>query len=350
VTGAEILHHHAFQALAIFIAVAVLALAADRYFLAIAHRLTRKTETEIDDVIIEALHRPLSLLLVLLGLHLAVARLDIPAEAGWYARAAVFVMSVMVGVSAVSRFLKAFLKWYAEDIARRTHDEVDHKFLPLLYRIGRIFLVVTGAILVLHRFHFDVSSLVVSLGVGSLAIGLAAQDTIANVIAGFLIMLDKPFRIGDRVELTGGAVGDVVDIGLRSTRVQNFDGNILIVPNRQLVNERLVNYGYPSAARTMRLDISAAYGSPVGKVKAVLMECARAVPQRDSLKEPSVALREFTESSMNFTVTAWLKDYRNWLDAVDFFHTMVERRFREEGIEMPFPQRVVHVKQDQKPT
>ncbi|UCF80898.1 MAG: mechanosensitive ion channel [Acidobacteriota bacterium] len=306
-------------------------------------RLARKTKSELDDAILAVMHRPVMLIVVLLVVRAAVLRLGdrIHPVAVQYLEGGIYVIGVVVGVMLAHGLLRAVLDWYAAELARRTQSKVDDKFLPLLYKIGRIFVALTGAMVVLQHFHFNIASLVVSLGVGSLAVGLAAQDTIANIIAGFLIMLDKPFRIGDRIEFSDGTVGDVVDIGLRSTKIKNFDHNVIIVPNKDLVNERLVNYGYPDFVQTVRLRVGVAYGSDVAKVKRLLLECARQVESIDKEDEPVVRFIEFGDSSLNFLLLGKVRNYRDRFAAVDALHTLVDKRFAEEGIEIPFPHRTV---------
>lgn len=314
-------------------------------------RITSRTASTLDDRLLESARGPMTAIVVLLGIRAALLSLQpdyLHAVTAQYLHGGLYVAGVVVGVAFVNTVLRIFAEWYAEEMARRTQSQVDDKFIPLLYKISRIFVVLTGVVVVLRHFAFDITTLVVSMGVGSLAIGLAAQDTIANIIAGFLIMIDKPFRIGDRVEFTDGTLGDVVDIGLRSTRIQNLDSNIVIVPNRDLVNQRLVNYGYPNMRLTVRVNVGVAYGSDVEKVKRVLEECAAAVDVLDKSQPAIVAFMKFGESSLDFLVIAWVSSYRDRLAALDALHTLIERRFREEGIAIPFPQRDVHLRQVEK--
>jgi small-conductance mechanosensitive channel len=135
--------------------------------------------------------------------------------------------------------------------AERKHVERD--FLPLASKVlgSAVFLVLVIA--VAKRFGKDLSSLVAALGVGSLAIGLAAQQTLGNMIAGFVLLVDRPFRPGDRVRLASGEVGEVREVGVRSTRVQLSDGNLLIVPNAELVSARVVNLRAVSLAGELKL-------------------------------------------------------------------------------------------------
>ena len=115
-----------------------------------------------------------------------------------------------------------YLNGTSESLPKRLIRAVEKDFLPLIEKISTIFIFLIGIIVVLKHFNYDVLSLVTALGIGSLAIGLAAKDTLANMISGFTIMVDRPFRVGDRIQLSSGEVGDVLEIGLRSTKIKDI--------------------------------------------------------------------------------------------------------------------------------
>ena len=138
--------------------------------------------------------------------------------------------------------------------------------------MGKVFIALVAVTVLLQHFGVNVASLVVSLGVGSLAIGLAAQDTLANMFGGFTLMLDRPFRVGDRIQLATGEVGDVEAIGMRATRIRTTDEMLLVVPNSALVKDRVVNYNLPSRALTTNVEVDVAYGSPLDAARSLLAE------------------------------------------------------------------------------
>jgi MscS family membrane protein len=138
----------------------------------------------------------------------------------------------------------ALFNWYATNIAAKTKSELDDKFIPLFKRTAVAVIWVIGIIMVLSRLGININALVATLGVGSLAIALAAQDTIANIIAGFLIMIDRPFCIGDCIRLPSGEKVKVLDIGIRRTKFVSEEKAIIIVPNLDLSKSKIVNYTY----------------------------------------------------------------------------------------------------------
>lgn len=155
-----------------------------------------------------------------------------------------FALAVILASYLAHMVITAFLKWYSVNFAQKTKSRIDDEFMPLFKKIIVIILWVIALIIILSRFGVNITALVATLGVGSLAIALAAQDTISNIIAGFLIMIDRPFRIGDRIKIPTGEVVTVLNIGVRRSRFKAEDGSIVIVPNLDLSKSKIVNYTY----------------------------------------------------------------------------------------------------------
>jgi len=144
----------------------------------------------------------------------------------------------------VFRVVVALFSWYVVNIAAKTKTDVDDKFIPLFTRIAVTIIWAIGIITLLSRLGVNISALVATLGVSSLAIALAAQDTIANIIAGFLIMIDRPFSVGDNIKLPSGEKVKVLDIGIRRSKFISEDKAIIIIPNLELSKSKIVNYTY----------------------------------------------------------------------------------------------------------
>lgn len=162
-----------------------------------------------------------------------------------YLTRAFFALLAVTGAAALQRFVSAALRWYALNVATKTKTKFDDEFLPLLRKIANIAIWVIAFLTILTNFGVNVTVIIATLGVTSLAIALAAQDTIANIIAGFLIMLDRPFRIGDEIKLPSGERVRTLDIGVRRSRFVNLDdGSIVIVPNLDLSKSKVTNYTY----------------------------------------------------------------------------------------------------------
>lgn len=156
----------------------------------------------------------------------------------------VFTLFTAISAFLIQRLSSAFIEWYGTNIAEKTTTCLDDEFLPLIEKLTNLLIWVIAILIVLSRFGINTNGLIAALGVGSLAIALAAQDTISNIIAGFLIMVDRPYRIGDTIKLPSGEKVKVLNIGLRRSRFLAEDGAIIIVPNLELSKSKIVNYTY----------------------------------------------------------------------------------------------------------
>ena len=156
---------------------------------------------------------------------------------------AVVVITVTVLVNAL---INAALDWYLHELAGRTDGTWDRELMPMIKKGVSAVVGFFALSIVLELFGISVSALIATAGVASAAIALASQDTLSNMLGGLAILIDRPFRVGDWIELTDGKVGVVVEIGLRTTRIRQFDGTALVVPNKDMANTRVINYALPS--------------------------------------------------------------------------------------------------------
>jgi small-conductance mechanosensitive channel len=276
-----------------------------------------------------------------MGAAVAMAPLPLPRKLDvWLARG-LFAASVTAATVTFVRAWRLAVFWWSRDPKDGQETEWAREFGPLLVKLGGVLITLVGLITILENVGVDVNSLVVSLGVGSLAVGLAAQDTLANMFAGFTLMLDRPFHIGERIQLASGEVGDVVAIGIRVTRVKTLDETLLIVPNSVLTKEKVLNLSRPTRALTTRVELGVAYGSDFELVKRILRESAQASARIDPEREPVVVLQRFGDFSLSYQVVFWVKDYAEQGLCRSEVQEEIYRRLGEAGIEIPVPLRRV---------
>jgi len=154
------------------------------------------------------------------------------------------VVFILAAAFLLQRISTASYEWYKVNVAQKTRTRLDDEFIPLLRRATHTLIWVIALIIVLSKLGININALIATLGVSSLAIALAAKDTIANIIAGFLIMIDRPLRIGDKIKLPSGEKVEVLDIGIRRSKFLAEDGAIIIVPNLDLSKSKIVNFTY----------------------------------------------------------------------------------------------------------
>ena len=256
---------------------------------------------------------------------------------------------LLLSFSIILFFWKAFfsiITWFEKDIASKSTTHLDEKIVPTARKILKIIFIAFIAMFLSDHYNWPLSKLWAAAGIGSLAIALAAKDTFANIISGIIILIDRPFLIGDRIELADGTFGDVVDIGLRSTKILSFDNTIFILPNNELSNQRITNHCYPDYKIKIRHNIGVAYGSDLENVKIIINDILEKHPS--VLNDPTwgIYFMNFGDSSLDLLVIYWVNNYRNKFDITDEINMEIKKRFEEENIEIPFPQRDLHMKKD----
>jgi small-conductance mechanosensitive channel len=306
-----------------------------------ARRVSERTGTPVSREHVKSLGSNALGMMTSWAAHEALLLLDMPQRPARLALRAAFALAVIFAALLARRLVLLSLQWYAGNVSRRTSQPVDPQFLPLTTKITSWILAGAATVVVLQGFGYNISTLIVSLGIGSLAIGLAMQATLANMIAGFTIMLDRPFRIGDRISLSTGEIGEVEEIGLRSTRIVTNDRSMLIVPNTMLVNDRLLNHSYPTHQARLRLSLSIAYGADLERVRRLISEILAA--ESIVLKDPAPAIQfsGFGEWGLKLLVQFSVADYREDTRAVDAVGAAILKRFKEEGINIPPPVRTL---------
>jgi MscS family membrane protein len=305
-------------------------------------RLSARTATDLDDRILDILERPLRRLVIALGLYLAILELPLPAGVAVLVSGVLIVYIVWIGVRVGTRLAIVLLRAYGG----RVEDEVgkeqfEKDYVPLLSKVVGVFFAVIGLVAVLHHFGQNVSSLVAALGIGGIAISLAAKETLGNMFAGFLILVDRPFRPGDRIKLASGELGDVVDVGTRATRVKLIDQNMLIVPNSELVNSRVINYNFPTHSTRGTLEIGVAYGTDVLLAKQLVVEIIKAQPEVLAEPAPFCFLMSFGDSSLNLFAAYVVSQFADFGKVQDRVRVLVYQRFQEAGVKIPFPTRQI---------
>ena len=235
--------------------------------------------------------------------------------------------------------LSRFAMRLVRRLAQRARS--DEALRELLVPLTRFAVLAIGVLMALDQMGFEVRSLIAGLGIAGLAVGLAAQETMANIFAGFTILWDQPYRLGDTVTMAGNQ-GQVSEIGLRSTRIRTFDQREVILPNKEVIQQPIVNH---SRSPAMRIDaaVAVAYGIAVDRVREVLLQAARRdLPVLDT-PEPQVVVTALGESAVTVELRVWVADPLAPTSSRFLLLEVAKRAMEEAGLEIPFPQRVVRV-------
>jgi small-conductance mechanosensitive channel len=309
-------------------------------------RIIKRTKTILDDQILEAVRLPIYLLAVVLALDSALTRLDfIPQDWDALINEGFYVLYFLVGFIFFWRLVTHIFAWLKDEVSYKTESTLDDQLFPFFERVVLILLTTIALITILSHFDINITAMVTTLGIGSLAIALAAQNTLEDTINGFMIMFDRPYRIGDRIELLDlNTWGDVVDIGLRSTRIRTRDNRMVIVPNSQIGKSLVVNYAYPNDQYRLQIHLGIAYGSDIEKARKVMVKTVESVEGVLKDRPVEALFLEFGDSALIFRVRWWLESYVDTRRMFDRVNTSLYQALEAENIELPFPQLEVNLK------
>ena len=311
----------------------------------ILHRLTRKTETRIDDLLVAGLRIPSLFLAVVLSMYIGIRMANLPESWFTYATQGMhlsIIFAITMGLANVSgRLLAYFLK----------QVDLPISVTSLLLAVVKAVIYVIGVLIILNYLGISIAPLITALGVGGLAMALALQDTLSNLFAGIHIMAEQAIRVGDFVRLEGGQEGYVEDISWRTTRIRMLPNNMVIVPNNKLSQSVITNYYLPEEKMVLQVPVNVSYATDPDLVERVLLEEARKalaeVP--GLLAEPAPLVRflpGFGESSLTFSLLCHIRGIGDQNPVLNELNKRIFKRFRQEGIEFPYPTRTVYLRDE----
>jgi len=339
----EVLGDPPVRALVILLAFYVLAKIAEWIFTRVFKRLVKFSRTEYDDRILDILHRPIASTMILIGAAWSVSILQLPDNARFVIYGIIKTLVVLIWGVAAFRIVRVFLEWLSENRGRLR--VVQPHTLPLFDTIGKIVVIGGASYFLLLSWDVNVSAWLASAGILGLAVGFAAQDTLANLFAGLFIMVDAPYKVGDYIVLDSGERGRVMEIGVRSTRLLTRDDIEVTLPNAVMGKAKIMNEsGGPTVKHRLRAKVGVSYNSDIDLVRQVLLQVAAAVDIVCREPEPRVRFREFGDSSLNFELLCWIENPEQRGLALDLLNTAIFKEFRRAGVEIPFPQRDLHIR------
>lgn len=210
--------------------------------------------------------------------------------------------------------------------------------------IKYLFLTI-GFVIILQTAGIDLSSLTILFGALGIGIGFGLQNVINNFVSGLIILFERPIKVGDRIEVAGVA-GDVIDISMRATTIVTNDNISIIVPNSQFISETVINWSHTDRNVRFNYPVGVSYKEDPQIVKKVLLEVALDNPGVLKEPKPDVLFTEYADSAMMFNLRVWTREYINRPGVLKSqLYYEISRRFREEGIEIPFPQSDIHIKE-----
>lgn len=306
--------------------------------------LVRKTETDLDDKIIEQIHSPLVISTVLWGTGIAWLRLPLSDRVHHYGISLLETIAILIWARAGLKVMTLAL--HALSAKAKEKDIVQPRTLPVFDMVGKLLVVGFSVYFCFLVWHIDLTAWLASAGIVGIAVGFAAKDTLANFFSGIFIVADAPYKIGDYIVLDGGMRGRVTSIGIRSTRLLTRDDIEITVPNAVIGASMIVNEaGGPSTAQRVGVTVDAAYGADIDKVHAVLASIPEGVPHLLKKPSPVVRFEAFGASGLTHTLYVWVTDAELRDLVKHILHTKIYKAFAEADLEIPFSKHDIYIKE-----
>jgi small-conductance mechanosensitive channel len=242
------------------------------------------------------------------------------------------------------RFVSRTLSSYAE-----TSESIKTS-KSIMKGLSKVIIIGIGCLVILSTLGISITPIVASLGITSLAVALALQPTLENFFSGVQLVMDKPIRVGDYIELDSGEQGFVEKIGWRSTWIKMLPNNIVVMPNSKLSQSKIINYYYPEKELSVPVDVGVHYNSDLEHVEKVTLEVAKEILKSHKWGvddyDTFVVFHTFDSSSINFTVMLRAEEYFNRFFIKSAFIKALHKRYAEEGITIPYPIRAINTQQE----
>ena len=328
-------------AMGIILGVLILGKIVYRICSTIVRKITSKTKTKLDDIIIDMIEEPMVASIIIVGVWFGLKGLNMSEKAISNLGAIMqFAIVIMIGWL-VSRLLDAIIEEYLVPLTEKSESDMDDQLLPILRKGTRIIIWSMAFIIGLNNAGYDVTTLIAGLGIGGLAFAMAAKDTVANIFGGFTIFTDKPFTINDRVKI-GGYDGSVVEIGVRSTRLKTLEGRIVTIPNSKFADSPVENVSI-EPSRKVILQLGMTYDTtPENMEKALELLSEIASKNEDVNEEPTIYFSGFGDFSMNITFIYYITKGGNISGVQNSVNLAILKQFNEAGIEFAFPTQTLY--------
>lgn len=328
------------RSLVVFGIAAFIGIVAPLFIVRAVRRVLSSAQPEFTDILCRVVRKYVPVGVILIGAQAAI-RLS-PLHPIWIMRAShlIMILFVLAAVLAGSRLAVVWIRSFAGRLAMGK--------TTLIENLARIAIYVLGILLILANLDISITPLLTALGVGSLAVALALQDTLSNLFSGIYIIVSRQIRVGDFIKLdAGGAQGYVADITWRSTTIRDIMNNVIIIPNTKIAQAIVTNFNLPVHKFGVQVHVGVGYGSDLTLVERAAMDVAtdvqRTVAGAAPDATPIVRFASFGDSAILFFVILHVHQFEDQYLVVHEFIKRLTERFRRENIEIPFPQRVVHM-------
>jgi len=302
---------------------------------------TAKTKNRMDDIVVDMVEEPAVFMVVVIGIWFALKSLVLPETVSVIIASAYQVIVALLIGWLLTRLFDALYKEYMIPLAERTENDLDDQLMPILSKGVKMIIWVMAIIIGLNNAGYDVAALIAGLGIGGLAMAMAAKDTVSNIFGGFTIFADQPFRINDRIKIAGYD-GKVIEIGVRSTRLKTLEGRIVTIPNAKFADAPVENVSW-EPSRKVKLDLGLTYDTTPEKMQQAMDTLQQINTDNPNTEEdPTIAFNAFGDFAMNIMFIYYIKKGQPIAATQSEINMEILKRFNQAGLEFAFPTQTLY--------
>lgn len=303
--------------------------------------LAKRTKTKIDDLIIKSISSIVFYAVVVLGFKIGIQHFEFETDV---VSSIVNSLYIVIVVLLVIRIITNFSKHWLKEWASKTDSTADDRLIPLVAKILKTVAIILGIFFIFDTWDVNLSPLLATAGIAGIAIGFAVRDSLANILGGIQLVLDKTFKVGDKVELDSGEMGVILDIGIRSTKLKTYDNEVIYIPNGSLANTKVKNFTVPDLSLRVNVNFGVEYGSDPERVRNVVLEALKKIDTVIEDPEPAVQFLNMSDFSLDFVARVWVQSYTDAYSTKLKVTDEIYNVLNKAGIGIPFPTRTVYTK------
>jgi len=303
--------------------------------------LVKKTKTKIDDLIIKSISSIIFYIIFFLGFKFGLQYFELKTTV-WND----LINSILIIIVALFffRIIHNFSQQWMKEWKFKTKTTADERLIPLLQKILKAVVIILACFFIFDAWNIDISPLLATAGIAGLAIGLAVKDSLSNILGGLQLVLDKTFKVGDKVKLESGEMGVILDIGLRSTKLKTYDNEVIYIPNGYLANAKIKNYTHPDLSIRVNVNFGVEYGSDPDKVEKIVLEAIKKIDAVIDEPGPAVQFINMSDFSLDFVARAWVRNYTEAYSTKIKMTDEIYNALNKANIGIPFPTQTVYTK------
>lgn len=303
--------------------------------------LAKKTKTRIDDLLIRSISSIIFYIILILGFKIGIQHFEF--ETAIYS-SIVDTLFILVIMIMVLRVITNFSKHWIENWAMKTESTADDRLIPLVAKILKAVTIILGFFFIFDTWNINISPLLATAGIAGIAIGFAVRDSLANILGGIQLVLDKTFKVGDKVELDSGEMGVIMDIGIRSTKLKTYDNEVIYIPNGSLANTKIKNFTVPDLSVRVNVNFGVEYGSDPARVQNIVLDAVKRIDTVIEEPEPVVQFLNMSDFSLDFVARVWVKNFTEAYSTKLKVTEVIYNALNEAHIGIPFPTRTIYTK------